>query len=176
MRIIVRPPHIAALLAHGVATVVTWEHDPGLTPGERVLFAADPITDYDPRGGGEMVIDPGHIVGSGTVEAVVPIVRSPDDHDLAESDERCVYLWHHDQQLGFWRPYGKEPWPSLMSCATITDQLPFATFTPGWMAAIITDAKPTSDRCPACCRISSARTSGCPPIPWTGTDLDEWAP
>lgn len=64
--------------------------------------------------------------------------------------------------------------------ATITDQLPFATFTPGWTAAIIVDAKPTTERCPACWGVDPGGICDCcngfrtcPPVPWTGNDLEE---
>lgn len=74
----------------------------------------------------------------------------------------------------------------------VTDQQPYGDFTPGRYAWILEDAKPTTERCPACwgygwidetpadvqprrqlerpCPLDceGIDTTGCPPIPWRG--------
>lgn len=208
MRVITRPPHIATLLANGVATIVTQESKPDYTPGEWVAIAADDTdlmtVDHD-LGPYQVIPDgrnptgwwlrdsrvwdeqrckhrdpdeaafhaakyraqhpewwisqlhPGHIVGSAKVEAVVPIVNwgaDPQaDHITIGSDGRLrAWAFVAGSQPLTWTALNPAARPSNGGPGVddLTDQLAFASFEPGWWAVILTDAAPTTKRCPAC--------------------------
>lgn len=195
------PPANAALVAAGVQTIVTLPTKPkALTAGDRLVIHAGTKL---PKGGqhiGEFIVDddgegpylvrrvgrysgepllmfthPGHIVASAVVRDVVPIV------------------WWHDERID---PAHPRHVPSSVAVSHlgdnlahlvgdglsgyVTDQLPFADFTPGRWAVLLDDVKPTTDRCPACwgtwapCRVCftpNGYVGGagtCPPIPWKG--------
>lgn len=201
------PPANAALVAAGVQTIVTLPTKPkALTAGDRLVIHAGTKL---PKGGqhiGEFIVDddgegpylvrrvgrykgeplpmfthPGHIVASAVVRDVVPIVH-------------IIHAW-----------LGDAPFPNIQTngpdvatlvganddvpSVRLTDQLPFADFTPGRWAVLLDDVTPTTERCPACwgtwapCRVCftpNGYVGGagtCPPIPWRGRpDVWRWEP
>lgn len=189
-------PANAALVAAGVQTIVTLPTKPkALTAGDRLVIHAGTKL---PKGGqhiGEFIVDddgegpylvrrvgrysgepllmfthPGHIVASAVVRDAVPIVWWLDDYpsDLPQ-------ISADGMNGNYWR------WGTADGDAEcITDQLPFADFTPGRWAVLLDDVTPTTDRCPACwgtwapCRVCFTQNGyvggagTCPPIPWKG--------
>lgn len=198
------PPANAALVAAGVQTIVTLPTKPkALTAGDRLVIHAGTKL---PKGGqhiGEFIVDddgegpylvrrvgrysgepllmfthPGHIVASAVVRDVVPIANfftasCPGD----DTPHLCMY---GDQSARLY-PGSEEP----QHGDDVTDQLPFADFTPGRWAVLLDDVTPTTDRCPACwgegavlagcdwCNVEGT----CEPIPWRGRpDVWRWEP
>lgn len=187
--------------------VVTDERPP-FQPGERIAIAATK-PDHDHRGRSDncsidcpahpeygLVLHPGHIVGTATVDAVLPIHSQWDpSHDCHASVEvfdrpspgdlpRGTVLRHYDD---------REP-------DDITDDIAGAE--PGRWAVELVDAAPTTERCPALCLgggdplsiedhdpesdwygqpTAPCPTCGgarsCPPVPFMASEtFGEWTP
>lgn len=80
----------------------------------------------------------GAVVGSGVVEACLPIVA---EDDLDDDDSRQGVVRIYDEGACM---------PSPGGVRSISDQLPYGDFTPGRWAWLITDAAPTTELCPWC--------------------------
>lgn len=139
----------AALVGAGVQTCLTFAKRPDLEAGERLAIHAGASAGPLPAGGrivawdgvkvatvaiGGVSVEVHRraIVASAVVEAVVVIERYP-------SIVSHPHVVGHGEHL--WTVPGHRP---------LNDQLPFADFTPGRWAVLLTDVARTEDRCPAC--------------------------
>lgn len=93
----------------------------------------------------------GAVVATCTLADVVPIVDAPG-------------MAGHPRVRISGRPGGGAHVlrPPDGSAANVTDQLPLGDFTPGRYAFLLTDIKPTTERCPGCWGGSAAPIGGCP--------------
>lgn len=164
----------AALIAKGTVTIIT-DDEQGIDG--RVLIRADAIhmgSDEAMRHSVGVVVKPGHIVASGTVEWV----------PIHPADELLPLAFRPGDNAMFVGP--NELWADTTWTIDRADQLPYGDFTVGRWAGILTDIRATTERCPTCWGTSAegfyrdewvpCETCGfdgtCPPIPCD--DMKEW--
>lgn len=204
----------AQLVVLGIKTLETrsWPCPPSLI-GERIAFHAAKRVDgeacrrmgfgqwcsitYDGTpskpwvttfNGVDVPLPLGAIVGSGIVEACLPITRpgyppDPDSLNRVQWDGADLLL----------RYQYTDALDSGMTVTDLSDQLPYGDFMPGRWAWIIRDAAPTTERCPWCGGLGGEYDTGyirtgeewdavevqqrcetcvgtgrCEPIPWKG--------
>lgn len=120
----------------------------------------------------------GAIVATATLADCVPMV----ERDTGINQRRYLYLMN-GEVLDI--DYARSP-----RIVDVTDQVPYGDFQPGRWAWLLTDVKPTTERCPAClrtwddCKVTPERVppcstciemGTCPPIPAKGKQgLWEW--
>lgn len=97
----------------------------------------------DPATSRNLVTEPwplGAVVGSAVLADCVPMVEQlPSTLD----DTPCLVVGSWTDRLLLFRRGEREP-------VDVSDQRPFGLFEPGRWAWLLTDAAPTTDRCPAC--------------------------
>lgn len=132
----------------------------------------------------------GAIVATATLADCVPMIDATDPEDYCADMEAGFLAVLPKGDLSAWF-YADG---SDLDGRCITDQLPYGDFQPGRWAWLLTDVKPTTERCPACmgtwapCRVCFTLTrlpggfyiggaGTCPPIPAKGKQgLWEWRP
>lgn len=194
----------AALVAAGVQSVLTFAKRPAVEAGERLAIharnagrrgdsAGEWMLDADEQMGWQawrrsdgwaLPVHFGCIVASAAVEAVVPIYAGPAVRGVGNG----FYV------VGAFLDRRREGTGDDFSVVGYDDQLPFADFTPGRWAVLLTDVARTEDRCPACwgrafdcdhprhgmslgCICGVCDSGTCPPIPWRGhPGIWRWEP
>lgn len=161
---------IASLAAHGVCTVATFPHRPKVSPGERLLLSAtkaDPphgfwhdwiiyehyrstmsevwMREKRPTRPDHIMLPLGHVVGSAVVDTVVPIEDLNAAFDHIDTLEHGKVVYVEPDALTLAHRFEMPP-----RHRDLSDQLPFADFTPGRWAVLLTDAAPCETRCPTC--------------------------
>jgi hypothetical protein len=85
----------------------------------------------------------GAIVATAELVDCLPMVEGSIASAMAaEADINHLSIWLHGSQLSYVRPFGREPWPWLMSGKDVTDQLPYGDYAPGRFAWLLKDVEP----------------------------------
>lgn len=129
-----QPDHLARI---GDWTTHTSYYTDGLPQLRRLGSVVNGVLRDDGHELGLIVDLPlGAVVGSAVIEACYPIVEpftvTPTDDTISRTGDRLVL------------------WPAEQGGVNISDQLPYGDFTPGRYAWLLTDAAPTTERCPWC--------------------------
>ncbi len=194
----------ASLVAAGVKTIETrsWRAPANLI-GERIaihaaakrpqqgLLIGNWLTHWERSDGGDVLghglanmatgddryldLPLGAIVGSAVLEACIPMVANVEDIPeliacLEVDDNDGFGLFYEGDEVG----------------TDVSDQIPYGIFVPGRWAWLLTDIKPTSERCPTCTggripgrygRCPSCAGAGvCAPVPAKGHQrVWDWA-
>lgn len=124
----------------------------GLTLGEWFVCGARDVRPSLARCAGDgpnFPLSLGAVVGSATIEACLPIIdASSCGTNLNGPEHVCraggeSLLLHH-------RPLDRPGFEDGYHERDVSDQLPYGDFTPGRYAWLLTDAAPTTERCPWC--------------------------
>lgn len=192
-------PEIAALVIEGVATILTFPREPRLDAGSRLLIHAGAkgssewCRDHPHAvglsygfypGGGYANLHFSAILGSVRVDAGVPIedlFESINLDDPSLDHGHVLYVCSEGMEPRILDEVYRHEVPTRQFDRA--DQLPFADFTSGRWAVLVSDPRKTTDQCPMClsgsgtsideygeaifldCPVCSAQ-GRCPPIPY----------
>ena len=99
--------------------------------------------------GGEIEMPRGYLIGTARLVATVPMVDGWTWQALRDDEQAILLFDPPHETVGY--PTTAATWRQAQGVyRDIDDQIPYGLYQPGRHAWILADARPTSERCPAC--------------------------